>query len=367
MRVAVLEFLCGGGLGEQLPRAKTNANDNLFEPLLEEGLQMLSALVNDLVLCEHEVHICLDASAATLEAKKKRLCVSTNLHVHLVGAGWIESWIAIALSCDRTIVIAPELHQQLEHIVSALRVKGANVIASSEQFLQATSDKLATAQLMHAAKVRQPVTQSLCEYLQSTERGGWLEASPLTLKRRDGAGCSEMLYFEDRSILTHSLQSRARVNWMDSDWIVQQWQFGRAASMAIIAGDDWRLIGAVEQNISIDDTQNKFGSQVTYRGGCGPIQSVSSKQLMSLMEQVRDALPWGALGWIGIDFIIPNFHCNENDLVFIEVNPRLTTSYLGYRQWYGHKLAEWIVGNLDFSKLPTTDISTLDRISFGAD
>ncbi len=367
MRVAVLEFLSGGGLCNDLSSSDTKANAMLFEPLICEGLSMLSALTLDLVLCGHEVHTCLDAFAANLDTAKTQMHHTSLLQVQVVAADWKKRWTETALLCDRTIVIAPELHQQLERIVSDLRAAGAVVVASSVPFIQATSDKLATAKLMHAGNVRHPVTQSLSEFRLSSRGDDCHDESPLTLKRRDGAGCSEMMYFDHQSTLTDWLQSRELVPGSDSDWIVQQWHSGKAASMAVIANDDWQFVGALEQSISIDNDNNrKVGSPVSYRGGCGPIEAITVQQLRSFADQVRNAFPSAAEGWIGIDFIIPSMHCNASDLVFIEVNPRMTTSYLGYRQWYGHHLADCLLGILDVSELLNRRVCPLDRISFEA-
>jgi predicted ATP-grasp superfamily ATP-dependent carboligase len=50
-----------------------------------------------------------------------------------------------------------------------------------------------------------------------------------------------------------------------------------------------------------------------------------------------------------------------DDLVVMEVNPRLTTSYLAYRQWYGPELALGVLGlaedrEWNYSALPKSPL-----------
>ncbi len=321
--------------------------------LYREGMAMLSALAIDLALCGHDVHTCLDGDKATRTSS-----ILGGSHVHEVDRknddeSWMDRWIEVALLCDQTIVIAPEIHQKLEYIVDRIRGAGARVLASSGAFLQATSDKLATANLFKQSRVPHPSTQTLSQFLTSIDPDQLQDnddESVVTLKRRDGAGCVDMKVFDSPRILTEWLTNRTSRSLIGDDWIVQQWLAGRPASMALLVSDSWQLLGAVDQRIALENhpTQTEY-SEVSYLGGTGPLAGVCIEQLMSLANQVRDALPSGAAGWIGIDFLVPNEAASSKDLVVIEVNPRLTTSYLGYRKWYGHTLADALLGNTTFT------------------
>ena len=365
MKVAVLEYICGGGLlGE--PKAPMS----VYRSLYREGLAMLSALAIDLTRCGHQVHTCLDPNAAADPSFQRLSKSCRELRVWPVDIQWQEHWIEVALQCDRTIVIVPELHQQLELIVQSLRSAGATVVASSQRFLQATSDKWETANHFHESGVCHPATQSLTQYKLSRSFGKeWDGTLPVTLKRRDGAGCVEMMHFASQRMLLAWLESPDANELIGEDWIVQQWHVGQPASMAILAGEEWRVVGAVEQSIEL--LPKPIGSQsigykystVSYLGGVGPLKSVSIEFLDRLAMNVREALPSGAVGWIGIDFIIPATMRCEKDLIVIEVNPRLTTSYLGYRQWYGHELSALLLGNANLFDWKRESI--LERIVFG--
>ncbi len=332
---------------------------------------MLSALAIDLTRCGYEVHTCLDSNAFADTSVQQLTTSCSKLQICEVDTDWMERWIEVALRCDRTIVIAPELHQQLERIVQSLRLAGALVVASSQIFLQATSDKLETAGLFQESGVCHPATQSLTSYKASRSNGCILDASlPVTLKRRDGAGCAEMRYFASEQRLTEWLNEPDSFHLFDGDWIVQQWQDGISASMAIIANNEWRVVGGVEQRIELrpvsvysESIAHDFFA-VCNGGGIGPLTAISYELLEGLALLVRDALPSGAWGWIGIDFIIPRTMRNLEDLFVIEVNPRLTTSYLGYRKWYGHELSDLLLGEIKPSDWKRKKV--LEQIEFGS-
>ncbi|MCY2984453.1 MAG: ATP-grasp domain-containing protein [Planctomycetota bacterium] len=311
--------------------------------LIREGLAMLSGLANDLALCDHEVHTLLDRQTVHATTHFR-----SQVHVHSLDSTtgdsrWLEQWSDLAKACDLAIVVAPELDNQLACIVEHLRSSGAKVLAPSVPFLQATSDKLTTAKLLSQSDIAHPRTQTLTEF-QAMQRSKGLGGSakgdlPLTLKRRDGAGCADMMIFADRERLERWLSIHASLYLTGEDWLVQEWLIGRPASMAIIAGQEWRIVGAVEQNMQCDTANQDGWSSVSYLGGRGPLQGITDEILEQLAGGVQQALPDEAAGWIGVDFLVPNDPTQLRDYVVVEINPRLTTSYLGYRKWYGPQLA----------------------------
>jgi len=337
VKVAVLEYLCGGGLQE--------ASESASSSLTDEGLAMLCSLANDLALCGHDVHTFLDH--CSIYAKTHFI---PQVHVHSLGykgaeLDWLEQWSSMAIACDLAIVIAPELDHQLSQIVEHLRKAGAKVLAPSAPFLAATSDKLTTAMLLVQSKIAHPATQTLTEFQARVRTKS--SALPLTLKRRDGAGCADMMVFADQGRLLRWLSIHESLYRAGDDWLVQEWLPGRPASMAVIASLDWQIIGAVEQAIRFDTNNEDGCSKVCYVGGAGPMEGVTDEIMKQLAKSVRQAFPVGAAGWIGIDFLVPSDPTKLQDYVVVEINPRLTTSYLGYRKWYGPQLASALLKTPD--------------------
>jgi predicted ATP-grasp superfamily ATP-dependent carboligase len=103
--------------------------------------------------------------------------------------------------------------------------------------------------------------------------------------------------------------------------------------------------------------------QVAYLGGSGPILRDDYGVLEEFVERILSGIP-GAKGWIGVDFLYRTRGAGSirmEDLLVVEVNPRLTTSYLAYRQWYGPELALGVLGlaedrEWNYSALPTSPL-----------
>jgi predicted ATP-grasp superfamily ATP-dependent carboligase len=63
-----------------------------------------------------------------------------------------------------------------------------------------------------------------------------------------------------------------------------------------------------------------------YRGGRVPLTEPLASRALSLARKAVDCVP-GLFGYVGVDLVLGD----AGDWV-IEINPRLTTSYLGLRQ-----------------------------------
>jgi predicted ATP-grasp superfamily ATP-dependent carboligase len=365
VKIAVLEFLCGGGLIGFVPSpSKNGIESQSIHSLAGEGLLMLNALIADLVDCGHSVSTCFDPTVikgnTPIFHHEKRVAASfVESHEN-----WIEKWIEIGLSCDQTIVIAPELDHHLATIVADMRLRGVRVVACSDTFLQATSDKLTTAQFLSASQVSHPPTWTLADIRASKlELEKRLGSGPVTLKRRDGAGCSEMKYFASIDAFTRWSASTMGTVEQEPMWLVQPWLTGQPASLALIAGHASKLLGVFGQTIEIEFEQAdpEIGA-VVYRGGTELDSRLDIEIFREMAVQVIDSLPGEKAGWIGIDFLVPLSASKSSDLIVIEINPRLTTSYLGYRQRYGHELANAIIG---LGKIHEVNSSSKgDRITF---
>lgn len=352
MKIAVLEYLCCGGLAtESNASASGNPSGTPIHELATEGWLMLDALTRDLFDCGHSVITCLDRHACPNAAFPKGICVeSVDFR-----SGWISKWIELARKCDRSIVIAPELDDILVGAIREMRNHEVRLVAAETEFIASTSDKYLTAQLLRKANIRTPTTWTIDPFLSTVPTNNPLLEwnGPWVLKRRDGAGCSDMWMFQT----THSLRCHLELTNPIPNGIIQPWYAGQAASLALVVQDGvCEAVGAMNQNIQLDQLQLEYGaSRVTYTGGDGPLP-LQNDDLLQFARRVLESIPGQAQGWIGIDFLIPPHERSPKkdhweDWVVIEINPRLTTSYLGYRQYYGSQLADAMIGQRGISDI----------------
>ena len=310
---------------------------------------MLRSLSSDLISCGHSVHTLMEPSIARWtqqQAKGEPVLErpwwnrpgfhSSPIHfqTHPTLDCTLEAWLTTARECDATIVIAPELDQILPTVLMHLRTQGISVIAPSDEFVAVAADKWETSRCWYRSGVAHPATMLLDAWLENSLRlhqpSGWV------LKRRWGAGGTDMRRFRDTQSLREHCHSEAIPETCRTEWMVQPWVEGIPASLAVVALEQCHVLGAMQQHFAPLDGTSKAAA---YVGGSGPLSSCPPEALREFAIRTLQALPGHPRGWIGIDFVIEQ----ATGWRAIEINSRLTSSYLGYRQILGPNVAQAIL------------------------
>jgi hypothetical protein len=141
---------------------------------------------------------------------------------------------------------------------------------------------------------------------------------PAVIKPIDGAGSQGVRRVESAKDLEDVAGNGGRV------YRLEEWCPGRAASVAALCGPAGvRFLPPFFQRIA------RSGS-FEYRGGW----RIMDRQLVARVERLAgDLVPVlrGARGYIGVDLILGPAPDGSQDRV-LEINPRLTTSYVGLRR-----------------------------------
>jgi predicted ATP-grasp superfamily ATP-dependent carboligase len=118
-------------------------------------------------------------------------------------------------------------------------------------------------------------------------------------------------------------------------WLWQRYVPGTAASIACLCGENRRIfLRGGYQILSAD-------GQFRYLGGELPLPPALEHSARQLAEAALAAFP-KLRGYVGFDLVLGPDSRGTEDYV-IEINPRLTTSYLGQRQLCRQNLAEMLV------------------------
>jgi predicted ATP-grasp superfamily ATP-dependent carboligase len=329
---------------------------------------MLAAITSDLTKCQIEVTTVLDptvlepAESQPHDAHLHPLADQVNI-VFLKTDEWLNDWRSVASSVDVTLVIAPEIDNELLRVVEHLRAAGCKVHVSSSSLITTASDKADFSQSLPTT-IAHPKTWLVSEFLEqprsatNSEGDAPLGSNGWVLKSRDGAGCCGMSWYSSLADVSNAIEIRDEVRNSPDRWILQPWLTGEHASLAVLcdSSQSFSLLGACSQRID-------RGVQVAYLGGSGPILRDDYGVLEEFVERILSGIP-GAKGWIGVDFLYRTRGAGSirmEDLLVVEVNPRLTTSYLAYRQWYGPELALGVLGlaedrEWNYSALPTSPL-----------
>lgn len=251
-------------------------------------------------------------------------------------------WIAAANDCDAALIIAPESDGALAQGVAMLRAAGIDVVAGSGDFLRTASDKLLTAKAMIAAGVSHPL------FLSTSERRHAKSLAMLdrfVVKPRDGCGTKEIRTFDCFETAQSELQ--------DND-LLQAWMPGRAASISLIASSTQQVfLPAVSQRLDATTCE--------YAGGEGPLDDDAQRRLTNLAMRTIEAMPPTARGFIGFDMLLGD---KPSEDCVIEINPRLTTSYVGLRRMIHGNLAARF---FDLETGPVACCTSVDSVRWSAD
>jgi predicted ATP-grasp superfamily ATP-dependent carboligase len=187
-----------------------------------------------------------------------------------------------------------------------------------------TSDKLALADHWREYGVPTPAT---------TEREPTACAAfPFVWKPRDGAGSADTFLIRDRFELAQASAARDPARPM----IVQEFVPGRPASVAFLCGPRGHLPLPPTFQLLSDDGRFK------YEGGELPVPPELAARALSLASRAAACVP-GLLGYVGVDLILGGAADGSRDRA-VEVNPRLTTSYVGLRALADFNLARAMLG-----------------------
>lgn len=309
MNIFIGEYVCGGGYGrrplDQIPCSQR-----------EEGLAMLRSVAADFGEFADSVHIAIDP--------RFEFELPSRVTAHRIAAEeplWPQ-WVAASRSCDTALLIAPESEGTLAQSVAMLQSTGLRLLNGFGDFLRSASDKWETARVFAAAGVPHPPTWTI----ENLPDPATQSARAWVVKPRDGCGTGDVTTYVDFADAAAASELPGR--------ILQPWIEGRAASVAVIAdGNELTVLPAVSQTLTSEDC--------VYRGGQGPLDEEDQRRAANLAWAAVRALPRTVRGFVGIDLVLADDP--EQDCV-IEVNPRLTTSYVGLRHIIEGNLAARLAG-----------------------
>lgn len=293
MKLLVYEYCCATGLG----RSPVDPAHSLFR----EGLAMRNSLAEDFAQVPGVSVLTLDGN--TVEAEPDEF----------------QSRIQQA---DAAVVIAPEFDDLLADRVEWVRHAGRFALNCSREAIHLCADKSELAQHWESRGIRTPQTR-----LAGDEPQNW----PCVWKPRFGAGSTATRLLQNTSEAAeyhHDFASeplaRCRVE--------QEFIRGLPCSLSFLCGPAGLLpLTASCQQLSRD-------GRFQYQGGWLPLPLEWQQRAERVAQAALAEIP-GLLGYVGVDLLLGDTADGRADFA-IEINPRLTTSYLGLRALSQVNLAE---------------------------
>jgi predicted ATP-grasp superfamily ATP-dependent carboligase len=213
---------------------------------------------------------------------------------------------AAAADSDYALVVAPEFDGILESRCRWAVEAGATLLGPSPDAVALTSDKLALARHLEFAGVPTPPTVPLADGLFGS--GG----PPWVVKPRFGAGSQQTDLVSTSGQLTRHPSPLGGM-------VIQRFIPGSPASVAFLIGPrDTVALTPTWQDLSDD-------GRFQYRGGSAPLPRPLADRATTIARRAIAGVD-GLTGYVGVDVVLGD----AGDQV-IEINPRLTTSYVGLR------------------------------------
>ncbi len=234
--------------------------------------------------------------------------------------------VRIARRCGAALVLAPETDGQLERTTGLLEDAGVLVVGSPSWAVAAAADKASYPARLAAVGVPCPATVLTVPGRAADDalRVGY----PLVAKPCLGAGCERVMLVDGEDGLAGALEAFERSG--ARRWLLQEYVLGEAVSVSLLVSDD----GALPLGVNTQDVRP--GTPFEYRGGVAGVTHTRGVEIVAVARAAVAAFP-GLRGYVGVDLVVTPERC-----VVIEVNPRLTTSYLGLRLTLSENLAAMV-------------------------
>lgn len=331
MKILVYEHVSGGGY----------AGQPLDPSVLSEGFAMLSCLAKDFKAAGHEVTVLLDARLSKFNASLDTDCIVRVFYAKENE----ELFEGAAKINDAVYVIAPETEQILQSFVDLEGKTGKLSLNCEAGAIHKITDK---AVLYNSLKKNGLLTpQTLIFNVDDEHTNIHSEIKnklgyPVVFKPVESTGCGGLSVVQEDSQIEAAV-AKIKIVSSRKKFLVQEFIRGEPASVCLICAKDEALaISLNKQNVQLAPPD----AASSYEGGVVPFYHPLRPETFATAEKVAMSLP-GLRGYIGIDFVL-----TEGKPFVVDVNPRLTTSFVGLRGVAGFNVAEAIVNAVLKDKLP---------------
>ena len=309
MKILVFEYITGGGFNKQ----------NLPEALLAEGCLMLQALLDDMnryAQLGHELEV-----VVMLDERVKALINTSGMQAVVISPeqNTTDEFTRLVQQCEAIWPIAPEFDGLLQGLCQTVTDLNKLLLNSPAQVVAITGDKWLSYQHFkqhHIATVPTRLFTGVEQY-----EG---DSSTWVVKPLDGVGCIDSYILTDKQDF---MAMKAR----SGRYIIQPQLVGQTISLSCLfkQGRAW-LLCANQQQFTISNQQYHLAGLVVNH-------TDDLAAYSDLVDAIAQAFPvlWG---YVGIDLI----ETPEHTWV-LEINPRLTTSYVGIHEALGLNVVEAVL------------------------
>jgi len=330
LQLLVYEHVSGGGF----------ANEKISPSVLSEGYGMLTSLVLDFKAVGHDVTTLLDSRLKVFNPP-----IDADNIVSVSSPNELNKNLKkLSEAADAVYLIAPESGQTLQKLVELVETSGGLSLNSQIGAIKKASSKMMTFEVLKKRRLMVPETVmiSLDEDVKHIKPGIKELGFPLVFKPVDGVGCCGLSVVKDESHVVAAVEKIAKES-LCEHFIAQKLIQGISVSASVISTGEKALPMTLnKQMVTLASPYEKS----SYGGGFVPFDHVLEREALEAAQTAVESVS-GLRGYVGVDMVL-----TRDGPVVIEINPRLTTSYIGLRKAVNFNLAHAIIDAVFRRRLP---------------
>lgn len=301
---------------------------------------MLRSLIADSKAAEHNVTTFLDKRLTAINPPNKAdkiIAIATQNEFY-------KKLIKISKLVDGVYVIAPESDQLLENIVKTLEKSGRTSLNCASEAIKRVSNKMSTYEILKNNAI--PVPETIL--LNNTEEPDSIKNKmkklgfPLVVKPLDGVSCAGISIVKTQNHISKAVAKVIQQTGKEQ-FIVQKQVKGNAVSVCVFCDGKNAVSITLNQQFVTLSTPEKNSA---YCGGTVPFNHPIEHEALAIAKKAVETLG-GLKGYVGVDMVL-----TEKGPVVMEINPRLTVSYVGLRKVVNFNTAQAIIHAVANGKLP---------------
>ncbi|MHA2005946.1 MAG: ATP-grasp domain-containing protein [Promethearchaeota archaeon] len=332
-KIFISEYVSGGGFNK----------DNMPISLFSEGFGMLRSVIMDFKSLGMEICTTLDYRISHLS----NLLQVNKLIVINDRDGFLKIFNEMVKVCKYVFIIAPESANILYNLSNIVIKHNRILLSINLEGIKIGTSKLATYKLFRINKTNTPRTYLIPLKRKELSVEFIIDkfkklTKPIIIKPNDGVGSESIYYFDSKNQIKNFFQEFKNKLIPNRKYVVQEFIEGMDLSASLINVSHAlkpQIKNPFVMSINFQDVNIKTPYKDSeYFGGYTPIENhfETNRKLNKILQTIDFS---DFYGYFGIDFILTN----DSQIYFIEINPRLTTSYIGLRNTISQNPANLIM------------------------
>jgi len=330
LNLLIVEWISGGG----------HSNQKLSSSILSEGYAMLRCVISDCKTAGHKVTTFLDTRLTDFNPPNKAddiIPISTRDEFY-------KKITEFSSLVEGVYVIAPESGQVLENIVEMVENSGGTSLNCKVNAIKHVSNKMSTYETLKKHEIQVPKT-SLVDTDEKLNRIKSLAKNlgyPVVFKPLEGVSCNGLSFVKTEKDIQMALLKIAQESTREH-FIIQKQITGKNASACVFSdGNKAKAVSLNKQFVSLSSP----GDESKYYGGIIPYNHLLEKMALKTAERAVEGVK-GLRGYVGVDMVL-----TDRESIVIEINPRLTVSYVGLKKAVNFNPGQAIIEAVVEGRLP---------------